>query len=45
MEEKLKKIPNICVHIKTYKNEYGPVEDCHLILNHILAHWFQKNKK
>ncbi len=39
---KVKKMSNICVHIKTYKNEYGPVEDCHLILNHILAHWFQK---
>ena len=31
MEEKVKKMSNICVHIKTYKNEYGPVEDCHLI--------------
>lgn len=39
---KIKKMSDICVHIKTNKNEYGPVEDCHLILNHILAHWFQK---
>ena len=39
---KIKKMSDICVHIKTKKNEYGPVEDCHLILNHILAHWFQK---
>ena len=39
---KLKKMSDICIHIKTEKNEYGPVEDSHLILNHILAHWFQK---
>jgi len=26
---------------KTKPGEYGPVEDAHLIMNHILAHWFQ----
>ena len=29
--------------IKSPKGDYGPVEDSHLIINHILAHWFQKN--
>ena len=33
---------DLTIHIKTEKNEYGPVEDAQLILNHILAHWFQK---
>jgi len=40
---KLKKISNLAVHIKSLKGDYGPVEDIQLIINHILAHWFQKN--
>jgi len=32
---------DLSVHFKTIKGEYGPVEDAHLILNHIFAHWFQ----
>ena len=39
---KLLKICNLNIHIKTQKNEYGPVEDAQLVINHILAHWFQK---
>jgi len=38
---KLKEISDIVIHVKTNAGEYGPVEDAHLILNHILAHWFQ----
>jgi len=37
----LKEISDIVIHVKTAIGEYGPVEDVHLILNHILAHWFQ----
>ena len=33
------------VHIKSETGEYGPVEDAHLIINHILAHWFQNKLK
>ena len=40
---RLKKISNLSVHIKSEKGDYGPVEDIQLIINHILAHWFQKN--
>ena len=40
---KLKKICNLVIHIKSIKGDYGPVEDIQLIINHILAHWFQKN--
>ena len=39
---KLLRICNLNIHIKTKKNEYGPVEDAQLVINHILAHWFQK---
>ena len=42
---KLKKISNLTVHIKSEKGDYGPVEDLQLVINHILAHWFQKNLK
>lgn len=38
---RLKEISDVVVHVKTEPGEYGPVEDAHLILNHILAHWFQ----
>ena len=43
MEANLIKKCDLSIHIKTDKNEYGPVEDVQLILNHIFAHWFQKN--
>ena len=39
---KLKKLSNNCIHFKCDKVEYGPIEDIHLIINHIFAHWFQK---
>ena len=39
----LKRISDLVVHIKSKKGDYGPVEDSQLIINHILAHWFQKN--
>ena len=38
---KLKEISDVVVHVKSEVGEYGPVEDAHLVLNHILAHWFQ----
>ena len=37
----LKGISDVVVHVKSEAGEYGPVEDAHLVLNHILAHWFQ----
>jgi D-sedoheptulose 7-phosphate isomerase len=42
---KLKKNCDFCFHIKTEKGDYGPVEDIQLMLNHILAHWFQEKIK
>ena len=38
---KLKNLSNDYILVKTEKGEYGPVEDMHLIINHIFAHWFQ----
>jgi len=38
---RLKELCDVIIHAKTVSGEYGPVEDIHLILNHILAHWFQ----
>jgi D-sedoheptulose 7-phosphate isomerase len=42
---KLKEISDIVIHAKTEAGEYGPVEDLHLIINHVLAHWFQEKLK
>lgn len=42
---KIKKYCNTLVHIKTKDGDYGPVEDLQLIINHILAHWFQVKLK
>jgi len=37
----LKEISDVVVHVKSETGEYGPVEDAHLVINHVLAHWFQ----
>ncbi|MAV76751.1 MAG: sugar isomerase [Candidatus Marinimicrobia bacterium] len=42
---KLKSLCDLCIHIPTEKGEYGPVEDIQLMINHMLAHWFQTKIK
>jgi len=42
---KLIELCDIRIHVRTEPGEYGPVEDAHLIMNHILAHWFQNKLK
>ena len=42
---KLKKICNSSIIIKTQKEEFGPLEDLQLIINHALSHWFQEKLK
>jgi len=37
----LKDLSDVVLHVQAEAGEYGPVEDAHLVLNHILAHWFQ----
>jgi len=34
---KMKEICHYCVHVRTMKSEYGPVEDIHLILGHLIT--------
>ena len=36
---------DVRIHVKSEAGEYRPVEDAHLIMNHILAHWFQNKLK
>jgi D-sedoheptulose 7-phosphate isomerase len=36
---------DVKIHVASSQGEYGPVEDAHLIVNHILAHWFQNKLK
>ncbi|MFH1386115.1 MAG: SIS domain-containing protein [bacterium] len=38
---KLNEICDISILAKTFKGEYGPVEDVHLILDHLIATWLQ----
>lgn len=38
---KLKDISDVCIHVKSHKGEYGPVEDAHLIIGHLLSNWLQ----
>jgi D-sedoheptulose 7-phosphate isomerase len=34
-------LSDVVVHVPSQPGEYGPVEDAHLAINHVLAHWFQ----
>ncbi|NQV02151.1 MAG: SIS domain-containing protein [Bacteroidia bacterium] len=38
---KLKEISDVVIHVKSEKGEYGPVEDIHMIMDHLLANWLQ----
>jgi D-sedoheptulose 7-phosphate isomerase len=38
---RLKNICDIIVHVKTPEGEYGPVEDIHLVIDHLVANWLQ----
>lgn len=34
---KLREISQVCIHVNTPKGEYGPVEDVHMILDHLIT--------
>lgn len=36
---KLKDLSDIFIHVKARKGEYGPVEDIHMILGHLISTW------
>lgn len=40
---KLAKICDHCVHVRTRQGEYGPVEDIHMILDHMITTYLCKN--
>ena len=40
---KLKALSDISVVVETPKGEYAPVEDVHLVINHIIVTWMQFN--
>lgn len=42
---KMKDIVDVCIHIKTPNGWYGPVEDIHLILNHVISGYFNEKFK
>jgi len=37
----LKLISDVTVHVPSKKGDYGPVEDVHLILDHLFSYWAQ----
>ena len=39
---KLRKIADYSVHIPTEKNEYGPAEDLHMILDHLVGSYLMR---
>ena len=41
----LREICDISILIPSAPGDYGPVEDMHLMVNHLLAHWFQNKLK
>ncbi len=41
----MKKIANHVVHIETEKGEYGPVEDIHMVLDHLISTYLATIKK
>jgi len=41
----LRGICDISILVPSLPGEYGPVEDMHLMINHLLAHWFQNELK
>ena len=41
----LREICDISILIPSAPGDYGPVEDMHLMINHLLAHWFQNKLK
>lgn len=38
---RLKALSDVCVHAETAKGEYGPVEDVHMMLDHLAYSWLK----
>lgn len=37
----LKNLCDVLIHVDTPKGEYGPVEDVHMVMDHLVANWLQ----
>ena len=42
---RLKEIADVIIHVRSEKDEYGPVEDIHMIIEHLLYTWFWYYKR
>jgi len=42
---KLKSLCDIVIHVETPKGEYGPVEDLHMIVNHLVYTWLNHKER
>lgn len=42
---KLKELCDVTIHIKTPKGEYGPVEDIHMIVDHLIYTWLHYRER
>jgi D-sedoheptulose 7-phosphate isomerase len=40
----LKQVSTLCIHTPNPKGEYGPVEDLHLILDHLIVTYLEKDE-
>jgi len=38
----LKRLADVLIHVHTPKGEYGPVEDVHMIMDHLVYSWLKK---
>lgn len=41
---KLKAMADIAIHVDTPKGEFGPVEDLHMIVDHVVANWLMHDR-
>jgi D-sedoheptulose 7-phosphate isomerase len=42
---RLKNLCDVFILVETPKGEFGPVEDIHLVLDHLMSHWLQFHLK
>lgn len=42
---KLRELSDIKIHVETRKGEYGPVEDVHMYINHVLGSYINRHVK
>ncbi len=39
---RMKEIAQYCIHVRTEKGEYGPVEDLHMVLDHLISNYLAR---